>query len=110
MKWAAVRSCPVYGGTVRSYDFEQIRNEPGIISATDFPIPDPSLIRGRLFSGGVAVIADSWYQANTVIDKMPIEWDIPAGKRRMEYRQYARGADGIIGRTRHCSSQHRRLR
>jgi len=77
MKWAAVRSCPVYGGTVRSYDFEQIRNEPGIISATDFPIPDPSLIRGRLFSGGVAVIADSWYQANTAIDKMPIEWDIP---------------------------------
>jgi isoquinoline 1-oxidoreductase beta subunit len=77
MKWAAVRSCPVYGGTVKSYDFEQIRNAPGVISATDFPIPDPSLIRGRLFSGGVAVIADSWYQAKTAIEQMPIEWDIP---------------------------------
>jgi isoquinoline 1-oxidoreductase subunit beta len=77
MKWAAVRSCQVYGGTVSSYDFEQIRKEPGVISATDFPIPDTALTRGRMFSGGVAVIADSWYQAKTAIEKMPIEWDIP---------------------------------
>ena len=77
MKWAAVKSCPVYGGKVRSYDFERIRNEPGVISALQFPIPDPSLIRGRIFGGGVAVIADSWYQAKTAIEKMPIEWDVP---------------------------------
>jgi isoquinoline 1-oxidoreductase beta subunit len=42
-----------------------------------FPIPDPALTRGRIFSGGVAVIADSWYQAKTAIDRMPIEWTIP---------------------------------
>jgi isoquinoline 1-oxidoreductase beta subunit len=77
MKWAAVKSCPVYGGTVKSYDFERIRNEPGVISAVQFPIPDPSLIRGRRFGGGAAVIAESWYQAKTAIEKMPIEWDIP---------------------------------
>jgi isoquinoline 1-oxidoreductase subunit beta len=78
MKWAAVRSCPVYGGKVKSYDFERIRREPGVISAIEFPIPDASLIRDRIFSGGVAVIADSWYQAKTALDKMPIEWDVPA--------------------------------
>jgi isoquinoline 1-oxidoreductase beta subunit len=78
MKWAAVRSCPVYGGTVRSYDFERVRNEPGVISAVKFPIPDASLIRGRTFSGGVAVIAEHWYQAKTALDKMSIEWDVPA--------------------------------
>jgi isoquinoline 1-oxidoreductase beta subunit len=77
MKWAAVRSCPVYGGTVKSYDFERIRNQPGVISAIEFPIPDPALIRDRIFSGGVAVIADSWYQAKTALDIMPIEWDVP---------------------------------
>ena len=58
MKWAAVRSCPVYGGTVKSFDFERIRNQPGVISAVEFPIPDPALIRDRVFSGGVAVIAE----------------------------------------------------
>src|SRR5213075_1358739 len=62
MKWAAVRSCPVYGGKVKSYDFERIRSQPGVISAVAFPIPNPALIRGRIFGGGVAVIADSWYQ------------------------------------------------
>lgn len=78
MKWAAVKSCPVYGGKVKRYDFERIRNEPGIISAIQFPIPEPKLIRGRIFGGGVAVIADSWYQAKKALDEMPIEWDVPA--------------------------------
>ena len=50
MKWAAVKSCPVYGGTVKSYDFERIRKEPGIISAIKFPIPDPALIRGHILA------------------------------------------------------------
>jgi isoquinoline 1-oxidoreductase beta subunit len=77
MKWAAIKSCPVYGGKVKSFDFERIRKEPGVVSAIPFPIPEPKLIRGRIFGGGVAVIADSWYQAKTAIEKMPIEWDIP---------------------------------
>jgi isoquinoline 1-oxidoreductase subunit beta len=77
MKWAAVKTCPVYGGTVKSYDFERVRTEPGIISAVEVPIPDPSLIRDRVFSAGVAVIAESWYEAKTALDKMPIEWNVP---------------------------------
>ena len=77
MKWAAVKACPVYGGTVKSYDFEKIRQMPGVRSAVQFPIPDPALTRGRIFSGGVAVVADSWYQARTALDRMPIEWNIP---------------------------------
>jgi len=78
MKWAAVKTCPVYGGTAKHYDFELIRNQPGVISTVKIPIPDPSLIRDRVFSGGVAVIAETWYQAKTALDKMPIEWDVPA--------------------------------
>ncbi len=77
MKWAATRSCPVYGGRVKTYDFERIRKMPGIISAVEFPIPDPAVIRDRIFSGGVAVIAESWYQAKMALDVMPIEWDVP---------------------------------
>jgi isoquinoline 1-oxidoreductase subunit beta len=77
MKWAAVKACPVYGGDVKRYDFEAIRTMPGVRTAVQFPIPDPSCTRGRIFSGGVAVIADTWYQAKTAIDRMPIEWNIP---------------------------------
>jgi isoquinoline 1-oxidoreductase beta subunit len=77
MKWAAVKACPVYGGTVKSYNFDSIRQLPGVQSAMQFPIPDPALTRGRIFSGGVAVVADTWYQARTALDRMPIEWNIP---------------------------------
>ncbi|MBI4886272.1 MAG: xanthine dehydrogenase family protein molybdopterin-binding subunit [Acidobacteria bacterium] len=77
MKWAAVKACPVYGGDVARFDFDAVRDMPGVRSAVQFPIPDPALTRGRIFSGGVAVIADSWYQARTAIDRMPIEWDVP---------------------------------
>ena len=77
MKWAAVKACPVYGGDVKRFDFDAVRHMPGVRSAVRFPIPDPALTRGRIFSGGVAVIADSWYQAKTAIDRMPIEWDVP---------------------------------
>ncbi|HEX5109835.1 MAG TPA: molybdopterin cofactor-binding domain-containing protein [Vicinamibacterales bacterium] len=77
MKWAAVRSCPVYGGDVKTYDFEAVRRLPGVRSVVQFPTPDPALTRGRIFSGGVAVIADTWHQARTAVDRMPIEWTIP---------------------------------
>src|SRR5262249_25164222 len=76
-KWAAVKACPVYGGNVKSYNFDAIRQMPGVQSAVQFPIPDPALTRGRIFSGGVAVIGDTWYQAKTALDRMPIEWEIP---------------------------------
>jgi isoquinoline 1-oxidoreductase beta subunit len=78
MKWAAAKSCPVYGGDVKSYDFDAVRNMPGVRSVVRFPIPDPKLTRGHVFSGGVAVIADHWHQAKAAVERMPIEWGVPA--------------------------------
>jgi isoquinoline 1-oxidoreductase beta subunit len=77
MKWAAVKSCPVYGGDVKSFDASVARGKPGVRSVYQFPIPDPKLTRGRVFSGGVAVVADTWYQAKTALDAMAIEWTVP---------------------------------
>jgi len=51
--YAAAKACPVYGGTVKSYKFEAIKDRPGIHSAVQFG--------GKSYvSGGVAVVADSW--------------------------------------------------
>jgi isoquinoline 1-oxidoreductase beta subunit len=77
MKWAAVKSCPVYGGDVKSFDAGAIRGRPGVRSVHRLPIPDPKLTRGRVFSGGVAVVADTWYQAKTALDALPVEWTVP---------------------------------
>jgi isoquinoline 1-oxidoreductase beta subunit len=78
MKWAAAKSCPVYGGDVKSFDFDAVRSMPGVRSVHRFPIPDPKLTRGHVFSGGVAVVADHWHQAKAAVEQMPIEWSIPA--------------------------------
>ena len=96
MKWAAVKSCPVYGGDVKSYDFDAIRERPGVRSVHQFPIPDPQLTRGRVFSGGVAVIADTWYQAKTALDAMPIEWTFRRSVRRSTRRTCAQRCSNAL--------------
>ena len=63
---------------------------PGVRSAMQFPIPDPELTRGRVFSGGVAVIADHWYQAKAALDAMPIEWPMPPRMRAFNTATCAR--------------------
>ena len=92
MKWAAVKTCPVYGGDVKSFDVDAVRGMPGVRSGIQFPIPDPKLTRGRVFSGGVAVIADHWHQAKAAIDEMPIEWSVPPRNARVHHGEHARRA------------------
>jgi isoquinoline 1-oxidoreductase beta subunit len=86
MKWAAVKTCPVYGGDVASFDFDAVRHRPGVRSVHRLPIPDPQLTRGRVFSGGVAVVADTWYQAKTTLDAMPIAWTVPPERAAFDSR------------------------
>jgi isoquinoline 1-oxidoreductase beta subunit len=75
MLYAAVKACPVFGGTVKSYNFDTIKDRPGVHSAVTFGGKD-------YVSGGVAVVADTWWRAKMALDLMPIEWDIgPNGNR-----------------------------
>ena len=50
---------------------------PGVQTVVRFPRPDAGLIRNRQFSGGVAVVADSWWHAKTALDALPVEWEYP---------------------------------
>ena len=68
MLYAAAKACPVWGGDVRSYAADAIRDMPGVHSVVRFGGS------GHL-SGGVAVVADTWWRAQTALDSMPIEWD-----------------------------------
>jgi isoquinoline 1-oxidoreductase beta subunit len=75
MLFAAAKACPVFGGTVKSYDFNAIKDRPGVHSAVAFG--------GQGYvSGGVAVVADTWWRAKTALDLMPIEWDVGANGNR----------------------------
>jgi isoquinoline 1-oxidoreductase beta subunit len=69
MLYAAAAACPVFGGRIKSYDFNAVKDRPGVHSAVKF--------EGKGYvSGGVAVVADTWWRAKTALDLMPIEWDL----------------------------------
>ena len=63
MLCAAIRDCPVFGGTVRRHDADAVRAMPGVKHVV--PVGDSA----------VAVVADTWWRAKTALDALPIEWN-----------------------------------
>ena len=78
MLYAAVKACPVFWGDVKSYNFDAIKNRPGVHSVVRLPLNDMTR-RCRMASGGVAVVADSWWRAQSALEALPIEWDYGRG-------------------------------
>jgi len=67
MLYASLAQCPVIGGKVASLDDARAKAMPGVkhvVKITD----------------GVAVVADSWWQAKTARDALVIKWDEGAGR------------------------------
>jgi len=80
MVYAAVKSCPVPWGGLKSYDFDSVKDRPGVIAAVELEAVDGKDFTSDL-QNGVAVVADTWYRAKTALDLMPIEWDFgPEGE------------------------------
>jgi len=78
MKYAAFEKCGVFGGKVVSANIDEIKKMPGIVNAfvierpdiTDTVIPgDPGL------ENGIAIIADTWWQAQQARKKLVVKWD-----------------------------------
>jgi len=61
---AALKRCPVFGGSVKSFDDSQVKTRPGIKAVV--PI-----------FNGVAVVADHYYQAKAALPFLSVEWDLP---------------------------------
>jgi isoquinoline 1-oxidoreductase beta subunit len=63
MLYAAIKACPVNGGRVKSFDAAKVTGNKGVkkvVQVEDY---------------AVAVVADSWWQAKTALDALPIAWD-----------------------------------
>jgi isoquinoline 1-oxidoreductase beta subunit len=63
MLYAAISACPVFGGTLKSYDEAKVRGMPGVKHVV------------RIGDDAVAVVADSWWRAKTALEALPIVWD-----------------------------------
>ncbi len=64
---AAIAQCPVFGGTLQSFDASKIKSKPGVRTVV------------AVGDNAVAVVADKWYQAKTALAAMPIVWNEGAG-------------------------------
>jgi isoquinoline 1-oxidoreductase beta subunit len=60
---AAIRACPVFGGRLAGFDAAEVRTRPGVRAVV--PVED----------NAVAVVADTWWQAKTALDALPVTWD-----------------------------------
>lgn len=84
MVHAAVEVSPVPGGRLVSFDFDAVKDRPGIIAAYRLGEGGIGTLNYNLdevanrvtgIQSGVAVIADTYYRALTALQLMPKEWD-----------------------------------
>src|SRR6185503_9541556 len=60
---AAIKECPVFGGKVKSFDAARVAGMKGVKKVL------------QVGETGVAVVADTWWQAKVALDALPIVWD-----------------------------------
>ena len=60
---ASIRDCPVFGGKVKSFDASAALAKPGVKKVV------------QVGDTAIAVIADTWWRANSALDLVKIVWD-----------------------------------
>ena len=75
---ASIERCPVFGGKVKRFDAERARAVPGVrhvVALEASPWTGMNGVRGAGCAAGVAVVADSYWQAYQGRRALEIEWD-----------------------------------
>jgi isoquinoline 1-oxidoreductase subunit beta len=82
MKYAVYEKSPVFGSTIASANLDEIKQLPGVRHAfilkagpNNAGLPD-GISLGLL--EGVAIVADSWWQASKAAEKLKIKWNASA--------------------------------
>jgi isoquinoline 1-oxidoreductase beta subunit len=87
---AVFEKCAVFGGTVKLANLDEIRKEPGVRHA--FVLDAGAAARDQLHSG-VAILADTWWQAQSARKKLKVVWDEGAGATHSSAAYSARAAE-----------------
>ncbi|HEY2843722.1 MAG TPA: molybdopterin cofactor-binding domain-containing protein [Bryobacteraceae bacterium] len=78
MLYAVYEKCGVFGGKVKTHNLDMIKTLPGIKAA--FVVDRPDITAAVLpgdpgLESGIAIVADSWYQAQSARKKLQVTWD-----------------------------------
>ena len=63
MLLASIAQCPVFGGKLAKYDAASVKGMPGVRHVLE------------VGDNAIAVVADTWWQAKTALEKLPVTWD-----------------------------------
>ncbi len=72
MLYAVVERCPAFGGKVRTFDAGKAKAMPGVKAVFEIP----AVTEGIHSCGGVAVVADSTWNAMKARKALVIDWDM----------------------------------
>ncbi len=67
MHYAAIRHCPVFGGSLKSVNGDKAKRLPGVRAVIDLPATSTT-------AAAVVVVADGWWRAQTALAAVEIEW------------------------------------
>ncbi|HEX8726181.1 MAG TPA: xanthine dehydrogenase family protein molybdopterin-binding subunit [Gemmatimonadaceae bacterium] len=73
MVYAVFQKCPVFAGTVKSANLDAVKALPGVKDAFVVEPAPGGALNGLL--GGVAIIADGWWAAESARGKLQVVWD-----------------------------------
>ena len=71
--FAVYEKCPVFGGAVASANLDHIKTLPGIKHAFVIEGQQPQNLGGLV--GGVAIVADSWWLAESARQQLKVTWN-----------------------------------
>ena len=83
MLLAALKQCPVFTGTLASYDDSKVRGMPGVKRVL------------KVNDSTVAVIADTWWHAKSALEALPIAWNEGPAEQQSSETIAARLEEGL---------------
>jgi isoquinoline 1-oxidoreductase subunit beta len=91
MAYATYQKAPVFGGRVVSANIEDVKGMPGVRDAFIVRGSDPQAVFDLGLVDGVAIVADSWWQAQKALGKLRVVWDRHSapGQSTVEFEQKA---------------------